>query len=63
MTVVLLLMALVLAAAGVDLNALLPHLPPGLIIPGVAVTGALWIGAFGCFLMGVASGGVELWKR
>jgi len=56
---------MVLAAAGVDLNALLPHLNLGYTgtLAAVAMVGVLWVGAFGCFLMGISSGVVELWKR
>jgi len=58
----LLLLAVALFCAGVDLNALLPHL--GLGYNGtLAAVAALWVGAFGCFLMGISSGVVELWKR
>jgi len=59
MSVVCFLLAAGLYLAGAGLNLALPHLPGQLIIPGVAVVGALWVGAFGCALMGVASGIVD----
>lgn len=63
MTVILLLLGGTLFVAGTALNALLPHLPADLILPGVAVVGALWLGGFGTAYMGLVVALVDLCTR
>jgi hypothetical protein len=61
MILILLAMSLVHLALGCALNAALPHLGMGYhgTLEATALTGALWVGALGTGIMGIAAGLVE----
>jgi len=59
------LMAVVLLAAGIDLNALLPYLPTSLVLPGVVLAGWLLVAGAGCGIMAAAAffAFLNRWRR